>query len=127
MIEFFSTKLISDPEDGSLWLAIMENGEQKTIRYSCRHGWVEIDYSQIYGEIKGVAPIKLTEQKYPYEAGDLVKHAEGNIMLLLEIIDEDEVKLFLAGKVIIEDHDNISALSAKEKQRYCEKLMSLGA
>ena len=123
MIEFFSTKLISDPEDGSLWLAIMENGDTKTIRYSCRHGWVEIDYSQIHGEIKGVTPIKLTEQKYPYEAGDLVKHAEGKIMLLLEIIDEDEVKLMRAGKVIIEDHDNISALSAKEKQRYCEKLM----
>lgn len=123
MIEFFDLKTIGSPEDGSLWLAIMENGDTKTVRYSCRYDWVEMDYTQIYGEVKAVAPIKITEKKYPYEAGDLVKHEDGTIVLLLEIIDDDEVKLMLGGKIIIEEHDHIFALTAREKQLYCEKLM----
>lgn len=125
MIEFFDLKMIDNPEDGSMWLAIMENGDTKTVRYSCRLDWVEMDYSQIYGEIKAVAPIKITEPKYPYEAGDLVKHGDGTILLLLEIIDEDEVKLMHGGKIIIEEHDHIFALTAREKQQYCEKLMGV--
>lgn len=123
MLEFFNTKIIDNPEDGSMWLAIMENGDTKTILYSCRYGWVEMNYSKLYGEIKAVAPIKITEPKYPYEAGDLVKHEDGTMALLLEIIDEDEVKLMHAGKVMIEEHDHIFALTAREKQQYCEKLM----
>ena len=123
MIEFFDLKTVGSPEDGSLWLAIMENGDTKTVRYSCRYDWVEIDYTQLYGQIRAVAPIKIVEPKYPYEAGDLVKHEDGTILLLLEIIDEDEVKLMLGGKVIIEEHDHIFALTPREKQQYCEKLM----
>ena len=123
MIEFFSTKLISDPEDGSLWLAIMENGDTKTIRYSCRHGWVEIDYSSIYGKVVAVTPIKITETKYPYQAGDLVKNETNTVFLLLEIIDDEEVKLMYQGKVVINYHENIFALTAKEKEKYCQQLM----
>lgn len=123
MIEFFDLKTVGSPEDGSLWLAIMENGDTKTVRYSCRYDWVEMDYTQLYGQIRAVAPIKIVEPKYPYEAGDLVKHEDGTIVLLLEIIDADEVKLMLGGKVIIEEHDHIFALTAREKQQYCEKLM----
>lgn len=125
MIEFFDLKTVGSPEDGSLWLAIMENGDTKTVRYSCRYDWVEMDYTQLYGQIRAVAPIKIVEPKYPYEAGDLVKHEDGTIVLLLEIIDEDEVKLMLGGKIIIEEHDHIFALTPREKQQYCEKLMGV--
>lgn len=126
MIEFFNIKLIDNAKDGSLWLAIMENGEQKTICYSSRHGWVEMDYSTIYGKIVAVTPIKITESKYPYSAGDLVKNENGTIVLLLEIIDEEEVKLMHQGKVVINYHENIFALTAKEKEKYCNLLMQKG-
>lgn len=123
MILFHELNAIQEPEDQSLWLAIMENGDVKSVRYSCRHGWVEMDYSQIYGEIKAVAPITVQQRKYPYAAGDLVKHSDGTILLLLEIIDEGEAKLMHQGQVIIEDHDMLFALTEKEKQHYCERLM----
>lgn len=123
MIEFFNIKLIDNAKDGSLWLAIMENGEQKTICYSSRHGWVEMDYSTIYGKVVAVTPIKITETKYPYQAGDLVKNENGTIVLLLEIIDEEEVKLMLHGKVVIDYHENIFPLTQLEKEKYCNLLM----
>ena len=123
MIEFFNIKLIDNAKDGSLWLAIMENGEQKTIRYSSRHGWVEMDYSTIYGKVVAVTPIKITETKYPYQAGDLVKNETNTIMLLLEIIDDEEVKLMCQGKVVINYHENIFPLTQLEKEKYCQQLM----
>ena len=123
MIEFFNIKLIDNAKDGSLWLAIMENGEQKTICYSSRHGWVEMDYSTIYGKVVAVTPIKITETKYPYQAGDLVKNETNTIMLLLEIIDDEEVKLMCQGKVVINYHENIFPLTQLEKEKYCQQLM----
>ena len=123
MIEFFNIKLIDNAKDGSLWLAIMENGEQKTICYSSRHGWVEMDYSSIYGKVVAVTPIKITETKYPYQAGDLVKNETNTIMLLLEIIDDEEVKLMCQGKVVINYHENIFPLTQLEKEKYCQQLM----
>ena len=123
MIEFFNIKLIDNAKDGSLWLAIMQNGEQKTICYSSRHGWVEMDYSTIYGKVVAVTPIKITEIKYPYQAGDLVKNETNTIMLLLEIIDDEEVKLMCQGKVVINYHENIFPLTQLEKEKYCQQLM----
>lgn len=123
MIEFFNIKLIDNAKDGSLWLAIMENGEQKTICYSSRHGWVEMDYSTIYGKVVAVTPIKITESKYPYAAGDLVKNETNTIMLLLEIIDDEEVKLMHQGQVVINYHENIFPLTQLEKEKYCQQLM----
>ena len=123
MIEFFNIKLIDNAKDGSLWLAIMQNGEQKTICYSSRHGWVEMDYSTIYGKVVAVTPIKITETKYPYQAGDLVKNETNTIMLLLEIIDDEEVKLMCQGKVVINYHENIFPLTQLEKEKYCQQLM----
>ena len=123
MIEFFDIKLIDNAKDGSLWLAIMDNGEQKTICYSSRNGWVEMDYSTIYGKVVAVTPIKITETKYPYQAGDLVKNETNTVFLLLEIIDDEEVKLMYQGKEVINYHENIFALTAKEKEKYCQQLM----
>ena len=123
MIEFFNIKLIDNAKDGSLWLAIMQNGEQKTICYSSRHGWVEMDYSTIYGKVVAVTPIKITEIKYPYQAGDLVKNEKNTVFLLLEIIDDEEVKLMCQGKVVINYHENIFPLTQLEKEKYCQQLM----
>ena len=123
MIEFFDIKLIDNAKDGSLWLAIMGNGDQKTICYSGWHGWVEMDYSSIYGKVVAVTPIKITETKYPYQAGDLVKNEKNTVFLLLEIIDDEEVKLMYQGKVVINYHENIFPLTQLEKEKYCQQLM----
>ena len=109
MIEYFNINLIDNAKDGSLWLAIMENGEQKTICYSTRHGWVEMDYSTIYGKVVAVTPIKITEIKYPYQAGDLVKNETNTIMLLLERQSGYKLPCF--------------PLTQLEKEKYCQQLM----